>query len=123
MRGIVSPQWGTSQETVVLMPIVLDYDNKGRLVGVEIPDLFTRAFLELPEIHKPKASMLNFLKTIFGGTTYDKVADAAYMKTKRGRPAKQVEVERPVVLDLDKKGRIIGIEVLGVRRRVSGRSD
>ena len=44
--------------------------------------------------------------------TYDKVADAAYMTLRKGRVAKTVEMSDSVIIDLDKKGNLLGIEML-----------
>ncbi|MBI4435019.1 DUF2283 domain-containing protein [Candidatus Uhrbacteria bacterium] len=47
----------------------------------------------------------------------DPVADALYLTLKRGRVAKSREVEPGVVLDLDRYGRVLGIEMLDASRR------
>ena len=44
--------------------------------------------------------------------TYDKIANAAYMTLRRGKVAKTVEMSDSVIVDLDKKGHILGIEML-----------
>ncbi len=44
--------------------------------------------------------------------TYDKVANAAYMTLRKGRVAKTVEMSDSVIIDLDGKGRMLGIEML-----------
>lgn len=52
-------------------------------------------------------------------TSYDPEADAFYVRiAPKGTPVAQTrEVQAGVMLDLDAQGRIIGIEVLDVRRR------
>jgi len=49
--------------------------------------------------------------------TYDKIADASYMTLRKGKVAKTVEINRDVIADLDKKGNVLGIEILGVLER------
>ncbi|MFA5744998.1 MAG: DUF2283 domain-containing protein [Candidatus Paceibacterota bacterium] len=44
--------------------------------------------------------------------TYDKIADAAYMTLRKGKVAKTVEMSNDVIVDLDKKGNLLGIEML-----------
>lgn len=105
---------------VAVVDITVDYNSKGQLVGCELKNLFSTAQNQLVTAQKPNGTnyMINFLKNIFGGTVYDEVADAAYVKTGRGKSHKQVELVRTVVLDLDKKGRIVGLEILGIKKRV-----
>ena len=43
---------------------------------------------------------------------YDKIADAIYMTLRKGKVAKTVEMEERLVVDVDKKGNILGIELL-----------
>lgn len=43
---------------------------------------------------------------------YDKVADAIYMTLRKGKVSRTVEMEDRLVVDLDKKGNILGIELL-----------
>jgi uncharacterized protein YuzE len=54
-------------------------------------------------------------------TTYDPQADAAYARLapKETKIESSREVEPSVILDLDPDGRLVGIEVLNVRSRVS----
>lgn len=44
--------------------------------------------------------------------TYDKVADATYIKLTNTKIVKTTQVDESVYVDLDKKGEIVGIEVL-----------
>lgn len=44
--------------------------------------------------------------------TYDKVANAAYMTLRKGKVAKTVEMSDSVIIDLDRKGNLLGIEML-----------
>lgn len=50
---------------------------------------------------------------------YSKAADAIYVYFKEDFVAKSKEVEDGVVIDFDKKGQLIGIEVLDVSQRFS----
>ncbi|HCR52314.1 TPA: DUF2283 domain-containing protein [Candidatus Kaiserbacteria bacterium] len=43
---------------------------------------------------------------------YDKVADAIYMTLRKGKVARTVEMKEQLIVDLDKKGNILGIELL-----------
>ena len=47
--------------------------------------------------------------------TKNKRLDVAYVKFKAGRVAETVEVRPGVLLDLDSKGNILGIEVLSLK--------
>lgn len=54
--------------------------------------------------------------------TYDPDADAMYIQLRKGKFAKNKVVDRITILDLDKRGRVYGIELLDVRRRTDVRS-
>lgn len=43
---------------------------------------------------------------------YDKIADAIYFSLKKGRVAKTLEMNERLIVDVDKKGNILGIEML-----------
>ena len=43
---------------------------------------------------------------------YDKIADAMYMTLRKGKVVKSVELEDRLIADIDKKGDILGIEIL-----------
>ncbi len=49
--------------------------------------------------------------------TYDKIANAAYMTLRKGRVAKTVEMSDNVIVDLDRKGNILGIEMLDASKQ------
>lgn len=51
--------------------------------------------------------------------SYDKVADAAYMVLRKGKVAKTVEMNGNVIVDLDKKGNLLGIEMLSASKQLS----
>ncbi|HEY4522641.1 MAG TPA: DUF2283 domain-containing protein [Candidatus Paceibacterota bacterium] len=46
--------------------------------------------------------------------TYDTEADAMYIRVKRGKVYKTLEVSDAVNVDVDKKGRTLGVEILYV---------
>lgn len=43
---------------------------------------------------------------------YDKIADAVYFSLKKGKVAKTLEMNERLIVDVDKKGNILGIEML-----------
>lgn len=43
---------------------------------------------------------------------YDKVADAVYMSVSAGKVSKTVRMEDRLIVDMDKEGNVIGIELL-----------
>ena len=43
---------------------------------------------------------------------YDKIADAIYFKMKEGKVEKTLEMNDRLIVDLDKKGNVLGIELL-----------
>ena len=54
--------------------------------------------------------------------TYDKEADAMHIRLKKGRVFKTLEVSRGVLVDVDKKGRALGIEMLFVSSQMPRKS-
>jgi len=51
--------------------------------------------------------------------SYDKDADAMYIKLANGEFGKNREIHEGIILDLDGNGRLIGIEILDVSTRYS----
>ena len=51
--------------------------------------------------------------------TYDKVADAMYIQIKPGKINSTVEISNTVIHDLDKKGNVLGIEILNASHQIS----
>lgn len=49
---------------------------------------------------------------------YDKTADAMYIYLKEGRVAKTIKVNNRLIIDVDKKGGVIGIEMLDVSKQI-----
>jgi len=43
---------------------------------------------------------------------YDKIADAIYFSMRKGKVAKTLEMNERLIVDVDKKGNILGIEML-----------
>lgn len=54
--------------------------------------------------------------------TYDKIANAAYMTLRNGKVDKTVEMSESVIVDLDKSGHILGIEMLDASNQLSRNS-
>ena len=49
---------------------------------------------------------------------YDKDADAIYIKFKEGEFGSNKVIDRETIIDLDKKGNLLGIELLSVSKRI-----
>ncbi|OGG48853.1 hypothetical protein A3G63_01685 [Candidatus Kaiserbacteria bacterium RIFCSPLOWO2_12_FULL_52_8] len=54
--------------------------------------------------------------------TYDRKVDALNVVIRPGAVAKTMEVAPEVFLDVDKKGRILNLEILGAREKVGTRN-
>ena len=54
--------------------------------------------------------------------TYDKEADAMYIEFRKGEFAKNKKIDDFTIIDLDKKGKILGIEFLDASKRISKES-
>ena len=54
--------------------------------------------------------------------TYDKEADAMYIRVKKGRVHKTLEVSGAVNVDVDKRGRALGVELLFVSSQMPRKS-
>ena len=54
--------------------------------------------------------------------TYDKVADAMYLRLKNGKVSRTRKFDNLLLVDMDKKGNILGIEMLDVSSQVSKQS-
>jgi uncharacterized protein YuzE len=53
-------------------------------------------------------------------TKYDKTADALYMRFNKGKIVKTLRLEDRLIVDLDGKSNILGIEVLNVKSQFAG---
>ncbi len=51
--------------------------------------------------------------------SFDKKANALYIKLKDGKFFKNKSLDQNTILDLDKNGYILGIEVLNARKRIN----
>lgn len=49
---------------------------------------------------------------------YDKLADALYIFLKKGRIQKTIKANKEVLIDVDKQGRIVGIEILNASHQI-----
>lgn len=45
---------------------------------------------------------------------YDKLADALYFYLKKGKISKTIKMKDRLIVDVDKDGKIIGLEILGI---------
>lgn len=50
--------------------------------------------------------------------SYDKEADAMYIAFRKGEFAKNRKIDDYTIIDLDRKGNILGIEMLEVSKRI-----
>ncbi len=50
--------------------------------------------------------------------SYDKDADCLYIQFQQGKVHKTRKIEEGILVDLDEKGRIYGIEIVGVSERM-----
>lgn len=50
---------------------------------------------------------------------YDKEVDALYIRIQEKKVARTKEVEEGINLDLDEKGKVIGLEIIGATERYS----
>ncbi len=53
---------------------------------------------------------------------YDKTIDALYIYLKKSKVAKTVEMNGRLIIDLDKKGDVVGIELLDASEQLSKKS-
>jgi len=53
---------------------------------------------------------------------YDPLADAVSITIKKGKVAKTKEIDDNTILDYDKKGNVIGVELLFVKERIPSAS-
>ncbi len=51
--------------------------------------------------------------------TYDKEADAMYLRLKKGKVYKTLEMSDFLLADVDKKGKVLGIEMLFVSHQIT----
>ena len=50
--------------------------------------------------------------------SYDKDAECLYIQFQQGKVSKTKKIEEGILIDLDEKGRIYGIEIVGVSERM-----
>jgi len=51
--------------------------------------------------------------------TFDKEADAVYIEFSEGEFASNKKIDKDTIIDLDRDGKILGIELLNVSNRIS----
>ena len=71
-----------------------------------------------------KANNIRTSCNVFGmiEISYDKEADAMYIALRKGTFSKNKVINDFMVLDLDKKGQVLGIELLDASKQVSGKT-
>jgi uncharacterized protein YuzE len=52
-------------------------------------------------------------------TKYDKIANALYIKFKKGKVAKTLRLEDHLIIDLDSKSNILGVELLNAKSQLT----
>ena len=52
-------------------------------------------------------------------TKYDKIADALYVKFKQGKIVKTLRLENHLIVDLDSKSNILGVELLNAKSQLA----
>lgn len=52
-------------------------------------------------------------------TKYNKTADALYVKFKQGKVVKTLRMENQLIVDLDSKSNILGIELLNAKSQLA----
>lgn len=53
---------------------------------------------------------------------YDKIADAIYLNLIKGKIQKTIKLKDRLLVDIDKKGNVIGIEILDVSSQLNPRN-
>ena len=54
--------------------------------------------------------------------TYDREADAMYIRVKKGKVHKTLEISNAILADVDKKGHVLGVELLFVSSHMPRKS-
>ncbi|MBI4692066.1 MAG: DUF2283 domain-containing protein [Candidatus Terrybacteria bacterium] len=49
---------------------------------------------------------------------YDKLADAMYVYLKKGKIFKTIKMKDRLIVDVDRAGKIIGLEILGISSQI-----
>ncbi|GEM_PF-4471996 len=70
----------------------------------------------------PSSDGLLYMKKDGTLISYDKQADAAYFKVKKGKVAKTLQLDDWLLADVDKKGTLLGVEMLFVSLRAPRQS-
>ena len=50
---------------------------------------------------------------------YDPEADALYIQIREAHPSDNIDIEEGVTVDVDKRGHIVGVEILDASKRLS----
>lgn len=54
--------------------------------------------------------------------TYDKEADAMYIRVKKGKVYKTLEISDVILADVDKKGQVLGLDLLFISSQMPRKS-
>jgi len=54
--------------------------------------------------------------------TYDKEADAMYIRVKEGKTRKTIEISDTILADVDARGQVLGVEILFISSQMPRRS-
>lgn len=54
--------------------------------------------------------------------TYDKEADAMYIRVKKGKVHKTLEISDVILADVDKKGQVLGLDLLFISSQMPRKS-
>lgn len=61
---------------------------------------------------------LNYNRILFMKIQYDKLADAMYIYFRKAKVSKTIKMKDRLIVDVDKVGKIIGLEILGVSTQI-----
>lgn len=56
-------------------------------------------------------------------TTYDTIADAVYISLKKGRVSRTIPLADRLIVDVDIKGNILGVEILDAKKQMGIKKD
>ena len=70
-------------------------------------------------INESEIKSIFILNKLLVNTKYDKIADALYVKFKQGKIAKTLRLENHLIVDLDSKSNILGVELLNAKSQLA----
>jgi len=98
--------------------VLLHVDRDGQAVGLEVLD-FSRRIKDLAEL-----PLVGIRRRIRVGkfVQYDPEVDAAYFELSNTKTVESEEVSPGIILDFDRKDRVIGVEILNFSERFAADS-